>query len=424
MLSSALLSELQFPPVRVGVPIPKGSPSDGGGFEFQDIIFSEICRRISSAAIHNTIQFIPITHSPHLAYHWNLNSDQLLSLQPSRSLKARSSLHAIAKQALQPWRNLPFYSTLSGRHELLKLQREVDIIWHLSDRILTDQVPYIITIWDLQHRLQPIFPEVTRGGAWEEREAYLQKAVIKSSLVVTGTNRGAMEAQSFYQVDPSRLLINPFPCPPRATFTDLEQHGFLLSKNLLRHKFLLYPAQFWPHKNHLSALIALQQLLDQGHDFKLVLTGTDKGALQSIMSLLNQLSLGDRVVYCGFVSRKALAILYSSAFALLFPSFFGPDNIPPLEAMSYRTPALVADVPGSHEQFGEAALRFDPSNPIEIVELVNMLIRSETLRQTLADNGELLISTLTASNYVDIVTSWICKSSIQLHCGRLWSLLK
>ena len=32
-------------------------------------------------------------------------------------------------------------------------------------------VPFVLNIFDLQHRLQPWFPEVSGGGQWEHREA-------------------------------------------------------------------------------------------------------------------------------------------------------------------------------------------------------------------------------------------------------------
>jgi glycosyltransferase involved in cell wall biosynthesis len=48
--------------------------------------------------------------------------------------------------------------------------------------------------------------------------------------------------------------------------------------------------------------------------------GSMSGSCQSACSTL------------GFVSHEELSALYKNAVALVFPSFFGPDNLPPLEA--------------------------------------------------------------------------------------------
>ena len=41
-------------------------------------------------------------------------------------------------------------------------------------------------------------------------------------------------------------------------------------------------------------------------------------------------------------------------------SLFGPENLPPLEAMALGCPVVAADVPGAREQLGDAALRVPP----------------------------------------------------------------
>jgi glycosyltransferase involved in cell wall biosynthesis len=123
------------------------------------------------------------------------------------------------------------------------------------------------------------------------------------------------------------------------------------------------------------------------------------------------------VVFAGFVDREDLAALYSNCFALLYPSFFGPDNIPPLEAMSYRAPALVADVPGALEQYGDAVLRFDPGDPSQIVDCVNRLFEEAGIRESLISYGLRLISSLTPASYVDRVEEFLIGESLSLLCS-------
>jgi glycosyltransferase involved in cell wall biosynthesis len=309
--------------------------------------------------------------------------------------------------------------SLTGRSVADVISRNIDVIWSLQPGVLTDRVPYILTIWDLQHRLQPFFPEVSQLGEWQSRESHYSVTGRKAFFNVVGTQRGADELHQFFGIDQSRLIINPFPCPPPISCSSNTIDNLLQRLSLKPRKFLLYPAQFWPHKNHLGMLLALRLLVDEGINLKLVLSGSDKGCLQSVLRHVNRLCLHDWVVVTGFLERSDLAALYSSCFALVFPSFFGPDNLPPLEAMSYHVPAVVSDVPGALQQYGDSVLRFDPRQPESIASSILRLVNEPGLYDCLVKRGLNLISTLTPSAYVDKIEEYLVEESLPLLCASM-----
>jgi glycosyltransferase involved in cell wall biosynthesis len=53
------------------------------------------------------------------------------------------------------------------------------------------------------------------------------------------------------------------------------------------------------------------------------------------------------------------------------PTYLGPTNIPPLEALAYCVPVCYSDTPTFREQVGDAAFFMDLNNP---QSLVNHLI--------------------------------------------------
>lgn len=406
--------------LRVAVSIPSMPPTSGGGFEFQHSIFSEILNRVRCGhADESNVHYVPVASCSGVAENWSLDARECIDLVPSRALRIQSALHCRLRRLRHPFSAPVWSDTLLERFQSRTLARHADVLWSLGPSAVVDQIPFILTVWDLQHRLQPFFPEVSRRGQWELRERFYSIAARKSFLNVVGTTCGSDELCNFYGIDQSRVLVSPFPCPPTLAVSDDLLCSTLARLGLQSREYLFYPAQFWSHKNHLSLLIALRRLVDGGSRLKLVLAGSDKGSLAGVNSIIANLGLGEWVVNVGFVDRLTLAALYSSSLCLVYPSFFGPDNIPPLEAMSYGVPALVADVPGCLEQFGDAVLRFDPCDPQQIVDCVLRILVDPGLRSDLSRKGFELVSSLTPAAYVDRVEEVLLKSGAALRCASI-----
>jgi glycosyltransferase involved in cell wall biosynthesis len=92
--------------------------------------------------------------------------------------------------------------------------------------------------------------------------------------------------------------------------------------------------------------------------------------------------------------------LYRAAFALTYPSFFGPDNLPPLEAFARNCPVAAACVPGAEDQLENAALFFTPSDPADIARAILTLYRDRELRTDLTRRGRALVTERTPTAYV------------------------
>ena len=59
-------------------------------------------------------------------------------------------------------------------------------------------VPYVMAIHDLQHRLQPEFPEVSANGEWEAREYYLRNGARYATLLLADSEVGKEDILNFY----------------------------------------------------------------------------------------------------------------------------------------------------------------------------------------------------------------------------------
>jgi glycosyltransferase involved in cell wall biosynthesis len=168
-----------------------------------------------------------------------------------------------------------------------------------------------------------------------------------------------------------------------------------------QRRFLFYPAQFWPHKNHVNLILGFAQAVRQhGVDLDLVLCGADKGNRQHLERCIATERMQDRVHIIGFVSRDELVSLYRNAEALTYLSWGGPENLPPLEAFALGCPVIAARIQGADEQLGDAALLVDPAEPAQIAQAIAQLHESPELRAELVRRGLLRAERCSGDDYV------------------------
>ena len=118
-----------------------------------------------------------------------------------------------------------------------------------------------------------------------------------------------------------------------------------------------------------------------------VFVGSDKGNLSYLKNLASDLGVQSQVHFLGFVTETELAAFYKNARALVYLSFFGPENLPPLEAFSVGCPVIAARVSGAEAQLGDAALLVSPTQPDEIALSIKLLLDHSQQREVLASRG-------------------------------------
>jgi glycosyltransferase involved in cell wall biosynthesis len=265
-----------------------------------------------------------------------------------------------------------------------------------------------MSVHDLQHKLQPHFPEVSVDGEWERREYLYRNAARTAVLLIADSSIGREDLLNCYGdqgLDAERVRVLPFLPPPyverRVTGQDLANAR---RKYKLPKEYIFYPAQFWPHKNHERILKALARLNEQRVPVPIVLSGSSSGALrertfQRAMSVAREADIQERVHYLGYVPDRDMAALYSAATALVMPTFFGPTNIPIIEAWACDCPVVTSDLRGIREQVEDAALLVDPTSVEEIATAIERVVSDDELRRNLAEAGRKRLRSYTPDDY-------------------------
>jgi glycosyltransferase involved in cell wall biosynthesis len=282
-------------------------------------------------------------------------------------------------------------------------EQNVDLVYFATNYAEECNRPFIFTVFDVEHARQPWWPEVSVGGQWEQRDRYFSNYIPKATRVIVPNSAGRDQCERYWRIEADRFLLLGHPTPEFALEAGAQPTP---SRDAIRRgigeRYLFYPAQFWAHKNHATLFDALALL----PDFELVLVGSDKGQLEHHRRLAAQIGVADRVHFLGFVPTEELIALYRHAHALTYVSLFGPENLPPLEAMALGCPVVAADVPGAREQMADAA-RFVPPYDAQAVADAVLAVGEPKERERLIAAGRERAPQFTAAEYVGGVLEFI-----------------
>jgi glycosyltransferase involved in cell wall biosynthesis len=376
-------------PLSVAVVGARWAKEAGGGSTFEEDVLSAAMANDSS---HRLVVYPANSRMKSVVEATNAKERVRLVKELRNPRIPRRLLRRAKRSVLRRTKPLPS-SELSGALKKAGAQ----CAWMLGSSIVPLDLPYIATLWHFQHRVQPWYPEVSSDGEWRERDRLFHEFLHRAAGIIVGTSAGARQVEAAYGELPGGTHVIPFPTPSFALFAGSRPR--LRRPADLPARYLFYPAPFWPHKNHITAVRVLDALRSMPDAPDLVLAGADRGTRAHVMREAEALGVARRVHTPGFVDRERLIGMYQHADALLFPSLFGPDNLAPLEAMALGCPVIAARVQGAEEQLGDAAMLVDPLNPRDYADAVRSL-RDEPVRaDLLAERGRARAREWTSTDY-------------------------
>jgi glycosyltransferase involved in cell wall biosynthesis len=300
-------------------------------------------------------------------------------------LRRLSQLYRILSLPMGMWRNLCHYLDPVAK---TLFQTKCDLWIFPSEDVASYQFPgcTLVSIHDLMHRYESQFPEVSKKLQYYLREQNYRNICKWSKGVLVDSCVGKSHVMESYALEERRIHVLPY-IAPRYMYAKPSNENLVSHYNLPK-KFIFYPSQFWEHKNHKRLIEAIASLGNIIPDLKLVLSGSKKNRYNSVIELVQKLNLDDDVIFLGYVPNESMPEIYQRARALVMPTFFGPTNIPPLEAFVAGCPVATSDIYGMPEQVGDAALLFDPNSTEEIGNAIYRLWTDDALCADLSIKGK------------------------------------
>lgn len=268
----------------------------------------------------------------------------------------------------------------------------VDVMHFTFQAAFVTAVPSIYHPHDLQHlHLPDLFDKSSRWVRERQYRAFCKQA----RIVAVASEWIKADIERAYDIPSDRIRVLPLaPASLEAPPTSSESSPLLERANL-PERFVLYPAQTWPHKNHAGLLRASALLRKAGVEVDLVFTGRLTPYHDELLALQRELDLDGHVTWLGFVGLPELRALYEKCVAVVVPTLFEAGSFPVLEAFAIGAAVACSNVTSLPQQVGDAGLLFDPHDPAAMAEAVRALWLDEDLRGRLVARGHERVSGLT-----------------------------
>lgn len=161
-------------------------------------------------------------------------------------------------------------------------------------------------------------------------------------------------------------------------------------------KYIFCLSRIDSNKGHAELIRAFAHVAREVPDAYLVIGGGSKEPKQHELNvragftkIVDELNLGERVIFTGYVHDDDLATYYRKASLFVLPSKYEPFGMTTLEAMSCGTPVVATRFGGIRKNLENEynALMVDPGNEREFADAITGILTDRALSDKLVENG-------------------------------------
>ncbi len=316
--------------------------NSGGGISVSQTRLNFLTKSLENE--HSYICFVTNKHS--YEFLKKKNFDNLIYFKINFFLKLLFFLHSINFTK-------KIFSIVGILNPLEKylVKYKIDLLYFISPSPFVkfcNFTPFVYSIWEMQHRSIPYFPEYrdikgSQSDFLSREESYKYASDLAFKILVD-TEKTKEDIKKAYNVDRKKLFeIQPF-VPNLPAYYEKIRDKYNFDKifkelKLPQKKILFYPAQFWPHKNHIYLVNSLESLVNNNNEeFILVFTGYDKGNKKYILNQVKNKKLENYIYFFDYLSSEQIISLYKNSFALTMTTLVGRSSLPLREAFYFELP--------------------------------------------------------------------------------------
>jgi glycosyltransferase involved in cell wall biosynthesis len=231
----------------------------------------------------------------------------------------------------------------------------------------------VLTVHDMIHELFSTQMDFT--GDYAEMK---KKAITSAHSIICVSENTKHDLLRYYSISEDRITVIP-----HASEIDISlSYG---DESVPEQPYFLYVGSRAVYKNFDHLLKSFAKVLITTPDVQLCVVGPPFTSDE--LRLITDLKLGLHLQYYGATSDRHLAKLYRCSLAFVYPSLYEGFGIPPLEAMSCGTPAIVSNTSSLPEVVADAGLLFNPNSTDELVDCLRFVLDNPAERDRIVQKG-------------------------------------
>ncbi len=240
--------------------------------------------------------------------------------------------------------------------------------------------PAVVTVHDLGYHF---FPEAHPGWPRRYLEWSTPHSARRATFILADSEATKRDLAEVYRIPPDKVrVVYPGMDETLARVDDPEVLARIRKRYGLPERYLFYVGTLQPRKNVARLVRAYRQSGVETDGIGLALAGA-RGWLYDPAWTAGV----PGVVETGYVADEDMAVLYSGALALVFPSLYEGFGFPVVEAMRCGTPVITSTTSSLPELAGTAALTVDPLDVEALAEAIRRVAGDAALRARMAEMG-------------------------------------
>lgn len=241
---------------------------------------------------------------------------------------------------------------------------------------------FLVTIHDMVHH------KISGAKKTHALHFYAYKKVIehasqKSRAIITVSEASKKDIVGLLNASPRKVDVI-YEGSSLNTEVAPEEVERVKKNYIISRPYFLFVGVLERKKNLVNLTRGFDLFIQKYHaEIDLVIVGKQDSHYPEVKHQALDIKNSNKLIFTGSISEKELEALYKGAYAFVSASLHEGFGLPGVEALSFGLPLLMSNTEVFNEIYDNAAIYFNPLDPEDIAEKMNLLVRDSQFYEQL-----------------------------------------
>ena len=246
--------------------------------------------------------------------------------------------------------------------------------------------PFVVTIHDMVHH-KISGHKKSHFLHFLAYKKIISSAAVRAKKIITVSEASKKDIMQYLAVPSEKILVT---YEGASLNTDVSEKmvAEVKKRYLLSKPYFLFVGVLERKKNVVNLTRGFDQfLIKHKINMDMVIVGKQDPHYPEIKHHALDIKYADHLVFTGAVDDQELSALYKGAYAFCSASLHEGFGLPGVEALAFGLPLLVSNTPVFNEIYDDAAIYFNPLDPSDIGEKMNILAGDSQFYQRIQEKS-------------------------------------